>query len=63
MLLDLDTTRWSQRACTAFGIDPGSLPKVADCAGVVGETTVFGGRPLPVAGIAVDQQAALYAHG
>jgi glycerol kinase len=33
---------------------------VADCAGVVGETTAFG-RPLPVAGIAVDQQAALLA--
>ena len=63
MLLDLDATRWSDRACETFGIDPESLPRVADCAGVVGETTVFGGRPLPVAGIAVDQQAALYAHG
>jgi len=36
------------------------LPAIAPCAGVVGETTVFGGR-LPVAGIAVDQQAALFA--
>ena len=63
MLLDLDATGWSERACEAFGIDAAALPRVADCAGVVGETTVFGGRPLPVAGIAVDQQAALYAHG
>jgi glycerol kinase len=63
MLLDLDATRWSERACAAFGIDQATLPSVADCAGTVGETTVFGGRPLPVAGIAVDQQAALYAHG
>ncbi|TVZ02608.1 carbohydrate kinase [Trebonia kvetii] len=63
MLLDLDAARWSERACDAFGIDAATLPRVADCAGVVGETTVFGGRPLPVAGIAVDQQAALYAHG
>jgi glycerol kinase len=67
MLLDLDATQWSERACEAFGIDAGTLPRVADCAGVVGETTVFGNtvgnRPLPVAGIAVDQQAALYAHG
>ena len=38
------------------------LPAVADCAGVVGETSAFGGS-LPVAGIAVDQQAALLAEG
>jgi glycerol kinase len=63
MLLDLDAVRWSDRACAAFGIDAQALPSVADCAGVVGETTAFGGGPLPVAGIAVDQQAALYAHG
>jgi glycerol kinase len=63
MLLDLDAVRWSDRACAAFGLDADALPRVADCAGVVGETTAFGGRPIPVAGIAVDQQAALYAHG
>jgi glycerol kinase len=68
MLLDLDATQWSDQACGAFGIDAGALPRVADCAGVIGETPyfgngAFGSRPLPVAGIAVDQQAALYAHG
>ena len=64
MLLDLDAVQWSDHACAAFGVDPGTLPGVADCAGVVGETTAFGDNsPLPVAGIAVDQQAALYAHG
>jgi glycerol kinase len=63
MLLDLDTTTWSEPACTAFGVDPETLPRVADCAQVVGETTAFGPRPLPVAGIAVDQQAALLAQG
>jgi glycerol kinase len=63
MLLGLDATQWSDQACEAFGIDAAALPRVADCAGVVGETTTFGNRSLPVAGIAVDQQAALYAHG
>jgi glycerol kinase len=63
MLLDLDAASWSAPACAAFGIDPGTLPAVADCAGVTAETTVFGGAPLPVAGIAVDQQAALLAQG
>lgn len=60
MLLDLDSTAWSGPACAAFGLDPGALPAVADCAGIVGETSAFG-PPLPVAGIAVDQQAALLA--
>jgi glycerol kinase len=63
MLLDLDAVQWSNQACEAFGLDVGALPRVADCAGIVGETTAFTSRPLPVAGIAVDQQAALYAHG
>jgi glycerol kinase len=60
MLLDLDATQWSEGACAAFGIDPGQLPRVVDCAEVVGETAAFG-RPVPVAGLAVDQQAALAA--
>jgi glycerol kinase len=62
MLLDLDRADWSERACSAFGIDPAALPAVADCAGITGETTAFG-PPLPVAGLAVDQQAALAAQG
>jgi glycerol kinase len=60
LLLDLDSTGWSARACAAFGVDPGELPLVTDCAGVLGETAAFG-RPVPVAGLAVDQQAALLA--
>ena len=60
MLLDLDTAEWSAEACAAFGVDPGALPRVADCAEVTGETAAFG-RPVPVAGLAVDQQAALLA--
>ncbi len=62
LLLDLDTVAWSPAACAAFGIDAGELPEVADCAGVSGETAAFG-RPIPVAGLAVDQQAALLAEG
>jgi glycerol kinase len=63
MLLDLDRAAWSETACAAFGLDPAALPAVTDCAGVVGETAAFGGPALPVAGIAVDQQAALLAEG
>ena len=65
MLLDLDSAAWSEPACAAFGLDPAGLPTVADCAGIVGETSLFGpvGPALPIAGIAVDQQAALLAEG
>jgi glycerol kinase len=60
LLLDLDRTEWSAEACATFGLDPGALPRVADCAGIAGETSAFG-KAVPVAGIAVDQQAALLA--
>jgi len=60
LLLDLDRADWSEQACRSFGIDLGSLPEPVACAGVVGETVAFGGH-LPVAGLAVDQQAALFA--
>jgi len=59
MLLDLAAVTWSEAACRAFGLDAAALPAVADCAGFVGETSVFG-PTLPIAGIAVDQQAALF---
>jgi glycerol kinase len=60
MLLDLATVAWSEEACRTFGLETAALPAVADCAGFVGETSAFG-PALPVAGIAVDQQAALFA--
>lgn len=62
MLLDLDDVSWSPVACDAFRMDPAALPAIAPCAGIVGETEAFGAA-LPVAGIAVDQQAALFAEG
>lgn len=60
LLLDLDTTSWCPAACEAFGLGSELLPDVVPCAGVVGETRAFG-PVLPVAGLAVDQQAALFA--
>jgi glycerol kinase len=62
LLLDLDTVTWSERMCALFRIDPASLPEILDNDATVGSTAEFGGE-LPVAGIAVDQQAALLAEG
>jgi glycerol kinase len=60
LLLDLESTSWSQEACEIFGLDPAGQPEVVACDAVVGETNSFG-KPLPLAGLAVDQQAALFA--
>ena len=69
LVLDLDQVGWSDEACALFEIEPDDLPTVVDNAGVVGETTAFAGaigrrggsRAVPVAGLCVDQQAALFA--
>jgi glycerol kinase len=61
LLLDLDTAAWSEEACGAFGIAPETLPVVVGCEEPVGHTTVFSDQPVPVVGLAVDQQAALFA--
>lgn len=60
LLLDLDAVQWSEEACALFDLDPAEQPEVVDCAGAVGETTAFGGA-IPVTGLTVDQQAALFA--
>ncbi len=62
LLLDLDRSGWSADACACFGVDPSELPAVVGCAEPIGETTVFGPR-IPVTGLAVDQQAALFGEG
>jgi glycerol kinase len=60
MLLDLQSTGWSEEACSLFELDPAEQPEIVDCDAAVGETDVFG-DPLPLTGLAVDQQAALFA--
>ncbi len=60
LLLDLDRVAWSPDACALFDIDPAELPAVVDCAAPLGATSAFG-PTLPLAGVAVDQQAALFA--
>jgi len=60
LLLDLDRVAWSAEACDMFDIDGEALPPIVGCTTPVGETPAFGGTH-PVAGLAVDQQAALFA--
>ena len=60
LLLDLESATWSPEACALFGLDAQAQPEIVDCDAAIGETREFGGA-LPVTGLAVDQQAALFA--
>jgi glycerol kinase len=60
LLLDLETGVWSNEACEIFGIEQASLARVVGNAEPLGDCTVFGGA-VPVTGMCVDQQAALFA--
>jgi glycerol kinase len=59
MLFDIDRRAWDEQLCDLLGIDPASLPEPLPSAHVYGTTSEFGGE-VPVAGIAGDQQAALF---
>jgi glycerol kinase len=61
-LLDLDRREWSTEACELFGVTTQELPEIVSCTTTVGTTEMFGGQ-LPVTGLAVDQQAALFGEG
>ena len=59
MLYDIRKGRWSGTICERLNIPMSMLPEVRDCAAEFGETRpdLFG-RPIPIRGIAGDQQAA-----
>jgi glycerol kinase len=59
MLFDIRELRWDPDLCGLLDIDPGSLPEPVPSSHVYGSTGAFGGE-VPVAGIAGDQQAALF---
>ncbi len=64
LLFDIGKSEWDDDLCRMFGVQHRLLPGVRDCAGAFGETTpdLFGG-PIPILGIAGDQQAATIGQG
>jgi len=63
-LMDLKTVMWRDDLCALFDVPRAALPDIVPCAGVMGESDpALFGRPLPIAGSAGDQQAALVGHG
>ncbi|MGA8113738.1 MAG: glycerol kinase GlpK [Actinocatenispora sp.] len=62
LLYDTFGGGWSEELCELFGVPSAALPEVARSSGVLGHTEPdeFLGLRVPVAGIAGDQQAALF---
>ncbi|MGH2956284.1 MAG: glycerol kinase GlpK [Solirubrobacterales bacterium] len=67
LLFDIRKLAWDPELCELLGVSPDTLPEPLPSSEVYGTTGEFGGE-VPVAGIAGDQQAALFgqachAHG
>lgn len=60
LLLSLDSTDWDDELVALFGLTGEALPEIVGCDQIVGSTDAFG-PSIPVAGLIVDQQAALLA--
>ncbi|WP_257274677.1 MULTISPECIES: glycerol kinase GlpK [unclassified Endozoicomonas] len=62
MLYDINRLEWDEKLLKAMGIPASMLPEVKSSSEVYGQTNIGGkgGTRIPVAGIAGDQQAALF---
>ena len=59
MLFDIENLCWDKTICDRLGIPMNMLPKVCSCSEVYGHVNIQGVE-VPIAGIAGDQQAALF---
>lgn len=62
LLYDINSNTWSPELCELFNVPMEALPTIVPSYGPVGTTdpSVFLGLEIPIAGIAGDQQAALF---
>ena len=65
MLFDIHTLRWDEELLDLFDIPAAMLPEVVPSSGIAaaGDLPEFGGHHPPIAGLAGDQQAALFGQG
>ncbi|MEG0304585.1 MAG: glycerol kinase GlpK [Oscillospiraceae bacterium] len=59
MMFNIHTLEWDSEICAKLNIPMQMLPKVCSCSEIYGYTNI-GGENVPIAGIAGDQQAALF---
>jgi glycerol kinase len=62
ILFDINKLEWDEELLALFGVPRAALPEVKPSSGVYGHTepSVFFGASVPIAGVAGDQQAALF---
>lgn len=62
LLYSLETGDWDDELCAIFGVPRDALPEIVPSYGEIGtsDPDVFLGLSIPIAGIAGDQQAALF---
>ncbi len=62
MLMDIHRLAWDDELLRLFGIPRAVLPRIVPSSGVLGETApgLLGAAPIPIAGVAGDQQAATF---
>ncbi|MCG8571730.1 MAG: glycerol kinase GlpK [Spirochaetes bacterium] len=62
MLYNIKDLKWDEYICNTLGIPQSMLPEVKPSSHIYGKTesSLFGGVEIPIAGIAGDQQAALF---
>ncbi|MBN1319687.1 MAG: glycerol kinase GlpK [Thermoleophilia bacterium] len=64
MLLDLRSLDWSEELLALFGVSRSMLPRVCPSSGSIATTEAeWLGAAVPIAGVAGDQQAALFGQG
>ena len=60
LLFNIVTQQWDDELLALFDIPKSLLPTVLDCSAAFGETDrIYFGKPVPIRGVAGDQQAAL----
>ncbi len=62
MLFNINTLEWDEELCSLFRIPRQMLPKVKSSGEIFGYANI-GGVDIPIAGVAGDQQAALFGQG
>jgi glycerol kinase len=60
MLFNIHDQQWDAELLAAMGIPASILPEVVPSSGIIGPSTESGLADIPIAGIAGDQQAALF---
>ena len=61
LLFNIHELKWDEELCALFDVPTSLLPEVKGCSEVVGVTgTAFGAAGIPIAGMAGDQQAAMF---